>query len=201
MTILTPIQCADAWVSNGGPKNRVVAWVSVAVAESSLDTEAVSPTDARGLWQIEPYSWPEVAGPISNWDNPGFNALAAVTLSGGGANFAPWDTAYANIYSSGRYSFLNWPEVGSAAYNNMGWVAAKIAGVPFTGTTAPSEPGLDGSLPAAIAFYQQVSASATPALADRLHRIMARTNRQYTKRLPPWTFCALRCIGQAWRGT
>jgi hypothetical protein len=182
MTVLTASQVYDWYKSEGGPDNRSVAWLSVALAESSWNTGARSPTGAVGLYQFEPYSWPANLGSFSLATDPGYNTLAMLDLSGGGANFAPWDTAYANIYASGRYAFLNWPEQGSAAWNNMGWVAAQLTGVPFHNPSPPGQPGLDGTLPGAIGWYRQVSGAVTPALAARLHRTMAVTARLYTGR-------------------
>lgn len=180
--VLNATQMFDAWTGNGGAANKAVAWLSVALAESSWDADALSPTGAEGLYQIEPYSWPSLAGPYSNAYNPGFNTLAAIMLSAGGTNFAPWDTAYANIYASGRYSFLAWPEVGSAAWNNFGPVRAALSGIPFTNPGPPPQPGIDGSLPGAIAWYQQVAFQSVPALSNRLRAITARVSGQYRGR-------------------
>lgn len=186
MTQLTANEVYDWYKSEGGPDNRSVAWISVSLAESSWTTDALSPTGAVGLYQVEPYSWPSQLGSFDMATDPGYNTLAMLDLSGGGANFAPWDTAYANIYASGRYSFLNWPEQGSAAWNNMGYVAGILSGIPYHSTTPPVQPGLDGSLPDAIAWYQQVSVSAAPAILNRLHAAMAVTGRLYTTRRQLW---------------
>lgn len=169
MTILTPHEAAGWWENVGGPANRVVAWVSVALAESSLNTEAISPASARGLYQIEPYSWPAGAGPFGFWNQPGANSLAALLLSGHGVNFAPWDTAYRDIYASGRYTFLGWPERGSAAWNNMPYVAARVGaggqiGAGGQGDPAgPNVPGFTGTLPSALDWYAKVTHQAIPS--------------------------------------
>lgn len=179
MPVLDAHTMAANWIGNGGPKNRTVAWLAVSLAESSWNTDAVSPTDARGLYQLEPYSWPAGAGPLSGWDQPGPNSLAAIILSGGGMNFAPWDTAYANINASGRYSYLSWPENGSAASNGMPYVTA-LLGNNYGGSPAPaSNPGVDGSLPAALDWYAQATASATPGLSVLARRVSSRASFMY----------------------
>lgn len=187
MTILTPHQAAGWWENVGGPANRVVAWVAVALSESGLDTQAISPTGARGLYQVEPYSWPARAGPFEFWNQPGPNSLAAVVLSGGGVNFAPWDTAYANIYRSGRYSFLGWPERGSAAWNNMPYVAARVgaggqigAGAPGA-PTPPAVPGFTGTLPSALDWYAQMTAHAIPSQTWYTRRVQAAVRGLYRR--------------------
>lgn len=182
MTQLTVHQVAQIYHDAGGIDNRTVAWVSVALAESSLRTDAVSPTGAVGLYQVEPYSWPITIGPFSDATDPVQNTRAMIFLSEGTDNFAPWDTAYADIYASGRYTFLSWPEKGSAAWSNMGYVAAALGGIPHISSTPPVQPGLDGSLPGAIAWYRQVSGLVTPALSAKLHRVSARVAMQYTGR-------------------
>jgi len=170
MAVLSAHDMADNWIGNGGPRNRTVAWLSVSLAESSWDTEAVSPTDARGLYQVEPYSWPAAAGPLANWDQPGPNSYAAVLLSGGGVNFAPWDTAYADIEATGRYTFLSWPEPGSAADKNMPYVAGLLGSNFYGGTTPPVQPGVDGTLPAALQWYGQATDTLIPLLTDAANR-------------------------------
>jgi hypothetical protein len=172
----TAHEVASFWVANGGPAKSAVAWASVSRAESSWDTEAVSPTDARGWYQIEPYSWPAGAGDISGWDQPGPNSRAAVLLSGGGVNFAAWDTAYADINASGRYTFLAWPENGSAAWDNMPTVAGMLGTTYYGGVTPPVVPGLSGTLPDALRWYAQQSDVVLPALitATRAYSDLAR---------------------------
>jgi hypothetical protein len=179
MSILSAYQIVSAWVDNGGPKNRALAWAAVSLSESSWDTEAISPTEARGLYQIEPYSWPDGAGPFTDWIQPDANTKAAIILSGGGVNFAPWDTAYANIEASGRYSFLAWPENGSAAANNMPVVQGDLGTTGYGTTSAPDVPGLTGSLPDAIRWYGEVANTVLPVLASRARGIGSAARRAY----------------------
>jgi hypothetical protein len=117
--ILTPLEVAGWWQQAGGNWNMAAEWVAIAMAESSLDADAVSVTGAIGLWQIEPYNSTWYPGPASGLFRPQINADAAFYGSGSGGNCAAWDTCYADIARSGRYTYLAGPEVGSAAYNNM----------------------------------------------------------------------------------
>lgn len=121
MTTLSASQVAAYWRQAGGAADRVVEFVAIAGAESSLDTNALSSTDARGLWQIESYNsgWAQ-ATPDELYD-PLVNARAAVYGSGGGTNCAAWDTCYYDINTSGRYSFLAYPERYSAAWS---WISS-----------------------------------------------------------------------------
>ena len=126
MTVLTIPQCAGAWLGASGPRSRMVEFVAISMAESSLDDEAVSPVGAEGLWQVMPFWFPDLGLPPDQWADPHVNALAAVAISGHGSNCAAWDTCYRDIGSSGRYTFLSFPEPGSAAANNIPQVAAVL---------------------------------------------------------------------------
>ena len=179
MTVLSAYQMVTYWETNGGPVKLAVAWLSVSLAESSWNTDATSPTDAHGLYQIEPYSWPAGAGSPDRWDDPNANTRAAVILSGGGVNFAPWDTAYADIRSSGRYTFLAWPEAGSAAAGYMPYVQGTL-GTSYYGTTvAPDIPGLTGTLPDAIRWYGEAANAIIPNLAHTAKARAAAARRLY----------------------
>lgn len=171
MTILTGHQVVGYWIQAGGPSKSAAMWASISFSESSWDTVVASYTDAVGLYQLEPYSWPAGAGPYSEVRNPYNNSLAAVILSGGGVNFAPWDTAYANIGRSGRYSFLSWPESGSAAMVNLAAVLGQLGSTAYGGYTAPAEPGLTDTLPAALQFYQEATTAVLPRLTRQAVRL------------------------------
>jgi Lysozyme like domain len=179
VAVLTAYQMVLYWETNGGPSRLALPWISVSRAESSWDTEATSPTDAHGLYQIEPYSWPAGAGDGSRWADPNANSAAAVILSGGGVNFAPWDTAYADIEASGRYSFLAWPENGSAAANRMPEVAGELGTKHYGTLTAPDIPGLTGTLPDAIRWYSEAANAVIPNLAGSAKSYAQRARRLY----------------------
>lgn len=160
MTILTPADTAGFWTRAGGPANRSAEWVAIAMAESSLETNALSPTGAEGLWQIEYYNswWAGAAG--DDLYDPAANAQAAVYGSGGGTNCAAWDTCYADISVSGRYSFLAYPERGSAAWLNITAAAAAIGqggSAGAQGGAAPDPVDQAGRVFSALFFDVQVT--------------------------------------------
>lgn len=160
--ILSPRQAAFAWNAAGGQTGRAVEFTAIAVAESSLDTNAISPAGALGLWQIMPANFAPLGVDQGQWYVPVVNARAAVLLSGRGSNCAAWDTAYANIGRSGRYRFLGWPERGSAAWNNLSYVAAHLGG---TITPPP------GAAPALTVGGQDVDPALTAAVDQLSHLI------------------------------
>lgn len=166
MARLTAVQVADYWIGAGGPKDRAVEWVAIAIGESSLDDTAVSPAGAIGLWQIMPFNAAPHGFTVNELYQPSVNAKVAVEMSGGGTNCAAWDSAYRNINASGRYSFLAWPEVGSADYNNLPIAQAELNGVGLKGISHPGEPGTDTTLPASAARWQQIATSNVPAVSN-----------------------------------
>lgn len=178
---ITPHDAAQVWIDTGGPKNRVVAWVSVAYSESSLDLDAESPVGARGLYQIMPFNFIPLGLDPTKWQNPYINTEAAVRLSGTGMNFAPWDTAYADIGASGRYRYLAWPERGSAAWSHMAYIAGLI-GLGNSGfLNPPAEPLITGSLPAALSWYSQATHVVLPRFTARTRNLTVRARTAYTR--------------------
>lgn len=142
MTTLTIPQVAGAWLGAGGPRSRMVEFVAISMAESSLNDSVTSPVGAEGLWQIMPFWFPDLGLPPSQWADPHVNAEAAVMISGHGSNCAAWDTCYLNINSSGRFNFLSFPQPGSAAANNIPQVAAALNVTPPV--PPPGGPGPTG---------------------------------------------------------
>lgn len=164
MALLTAVQVADYWTGAGGPPRRAVEWVAIAMGESGLVTDAVSTAGAVGLWQIMPFNAGPYGYSVADLYNPAVNARIAVAMSGGGVNCAAWDSAYADIAASGRYSFLAWPESGSADYNNLAAAAAELAGHGIKGTGGPDYPGMDGTVAATARKWQDIGGRAVPAL-------------------------------------
>lgn len=162
--LLTMEQVANAWVDAGGPSNRAVEWVAIAMGESGLNTTALSPVGAEGLWQIMPFHWGPLGLDGSLWADPLTNAKAAVAISGHGTNCAAWDSAYRNIYASGRYSFLAWPEPGSADYEHMQTVAAAIGGDKFGGAVPNGGQFPSAGMNNAIGHMQQLATKLYPGL-------------------------------------
>jgi LysM repeat protein len=81
------------WDQAGGNSADAFMAAEIAMAESSGNPNAISPTDDFGLWQIN-----AVNGALATL-NPFDNARSAITLSDDGANWGPWTT-----FTSGAYS-------------------------------------------------------------------------------------------------
>lgn len=84
------------WVSAGGNPADAEMAASIAMAESSGNQYAVSPTDDVGYWQINVAAHPTIAT-----TNPTGNAEAAILISGDGSDWSPWTT-----YETGAYRGL-----------------------------------------------------------------------------------------------
>lgn len=173
MALLTAVQVASYWTGAGGPSARAVEWVAIAMGESGLVTDAVSPAGAIGLWQIMPFNAGPNGATVGQLYDPAVNAMVAVKMSGGGANCAAWDSCYADIQASGRYSYLAYPEKGSADYNNLPAAYAELQGHNYGGITPSAAPGVDASLNATVVKLQQAGGRAIPALTVAAGRIRA----------------------------
>jgi hypothetical protein len=179
MTVISARQVGQYLVNNGCPSSRVVPWVAVSYGESEFNTRAESPVGARGIFQFMPGSWPIECGPYANAWNPDTSALACVILSGGGKNFAPWDSAYRDIYISGRYSFLSWPEAGSADWDLLPKIASML-GTNYHAQIVPNEaPGVAPTLPGALSWYATTTNSVLPRLRRSTHGYAVNANRTY----------------------
>jgi Transglycosylase SLT domain len=166
MPILSAREVADLWILAGGPPARAVEWVAIALGESSYNTTVVSSAGAIGLWQLMPGTAQGVGfSPAQMYDGLN-NARAAVAVSGGGTNCAAWDSCYRDIYASGRYRYLSYPEQGSADWNNIPIVSAELKGMPIGG---PAPPGHGGP---------------APVFGDDMKRAVARLNLIYGTMLP-----------------
>ena len=165
MTLRTAREVADYWEMEGGPRSRDVEWVAIAMGESGLDDSALSPAGAIGLWQIMPFHAAEFGITVDSLYDPRTNAMVAVSLSGHGTNCAAWDSCYANIYASGRYSFLAWPERGSADYNNLPAAANELGqNPPYTKSVAPP-PWYSSDYAQALAHNQYMTQRVLPGIA------------------------------------
>lgn len=164
MAVRSAREVADAWFVAGGPDSRQVEWVAIAMGESSLNDSVVSPAGAIGVWQIMPFNASIGGGTVEDLYDIAYNARVAVLMSSYGTNCAAWDSCYKNIYASGRYKTLAYPEVGSADYNNLA-IAAVALGVDAV-TAAATEPslGIGADLAGSMGNIQAVLASGLPAL-------------------------------------
>lgn len=89
------LSCAgleSLWRAAGGPSWAAFTAAEIAMAESGGRQYATGPAGERGYWQIHPDH-----GFLSTYNAYG-NARAAVIISGGGRNWAPWTT-----FTSGAY--------------------------------------------------------------------------------------------------
>lgn len=137
MAQYTALQVADTWIAAGGPESRAVEWVAISLGESSYETGVVSSAGAIGLWQIMPEHAAEYGYVVSDLYDPMVNARIAVALSGHGTNCAAWDSCYENINASGRFTYLGWPQPGSADYNNLAVVAVQLGKDKLGGQVPP----------------------------------------------------------------
>jgi len=84
------------WDGAGGNPASAFTAAEVAMAESGGNPDAISPTDDRGLWQVNASHGPEMATL-----NPYGNARAAVAISDDGTNWSAW-TTYRDGLETGR---------------------------------------------------------------------------------------------------
>ena len=178
--LLTARQVAGWWQAEGGPASRDVEWVAIAIGESSLETGVVSSAGAIGLWQIMPEHAAEYGFEVSGLYDPQVNAYIAVRLSGYGTNCAAWDSAYRDINASGRYTFLAFPEQGSADYNNLPAAANELGKNPNYVKTLPTPPVSGQDTEAAVAHWQDLGGRQLPGMGRQLLAQRARLNRLYT---------------------
>lgn len=186
MTVHSALDVAHIWVQAGGPQSRTVEWVAIAMGESSLDDQVVSPAGAIGLYQIMPFNAQYGGGSVSDLYDPVYNTRVAVIMSSDGANCAAWDSAYADINRSGRYALLNWPERGSADFNNIP-IAAGLIGSGSLGSALP-EPslGISVDMARAAAGVQQLITSVLPQLRSDTLAEHAAIGKMYQPGWIPW---------------
>lgn len=181
MTVWSAQEVANFLDSAGMPKARVAEFVAVARCESSYDDGAVSPTGAIGLWQVEPYTATSVGMTPQQMYDPNLNALAAIRISGHGSNCAAWDTCYANIGRSGRYTFLNWPENGSCAANRLAGVSVVVGTSNVGGGAAPPYPGVTGTLAHTVSVMGTLTHQNMPGYGKGVRAWSAVTGRLYIR--------------------
>lgn len=181
MTILDPQQIAAYWVGAGGPRSAVITAVAVALAESGGNTEAVSPTDDWGLWQINGATWAQQYGGRHALLNPDINATAAVQISGQGTNFAPWCTMWADPARDCGHGYITAPQLYSAAWNTYPEALAALGGT-YPLPTGGSGPMLQKSRSSWSAVTRYLEHTAQVQWAGLQHA--RRTNLDARRRLP-----------------
>jgi hypothetical protein len=165
---LTLLQAADVWIAAGGPRSRAAEFVAIGMGESSLEPSAQSPAGAQGIWQVMPFWWPQLGLNPAMWDDPLTNARAAVAISGHGTNCAAWDSAYRNIYASGRYPFLGWPEPGSVDYANLLHVSVALGHDKLGGAVPPGGFTPGPAVVHALSQIQLITGKLLPALERQM---------------------------------
>lgn len=118
MSILTIDQIAYYWEHNSGSTFAVVDAVSVSLAESGGNTDAVSPSDDHGLWQINRLWFATFGFNDQTVLDPNRNAYAAWVISSHGRNWAPWCTAWNDPRNCG-HGQLDHPQSGSPAGSEL----------------------------------------------------------------------------------
>lgn len=181
MTVWPAQEVANFLQSAAMPTARIAEFVAIAGCESSYDDAAVSPTGAIGLWQVEPYTATSVGMTPAQMYDPNLNALAAVRISGHGSNCAAWDTCYADIQASGRYSFLHWPEGGSCAANRLAGVSVVVGTANVGGGAAPPYPGVTGTLAHTVGVMGVLTHQAMPGYGRGVRAWAGVTGRLYTR--------------------
>lgn len=90
------------WIQAGGSQQWAPMAAAISMAESGGNSNAISPTNDYGLWQINASAHPSQA----TLDVMG-NARAAVAISNGGTNWRPWCTAWCppDCNSSGHSTY------------------------------------------------------------------------------------------------
>lgn len=149
MTQLTIPQAAWVWENAGGSKRVVVIAVAVAMAESGLRTDAVSPSSDYGLWQINSSNFPWLGLNSTTALEAGPNAVAAIRMSANGSNWAPWCTCWTDPAANCGHGNLPYPQQGSPAYNQIDTVAQALGQNPPTPPPGGSGQGGPGSPPTA----------------------------------------------------
>lgn len=151
MVQLSAADIANAWLRNGGVAGRAVVMTAIGLAESSGITDAHSPTDDWGVWQINAVHFGDGVVTAQNVTDVDVNATEAIRLSSNGDNISPWATCYANINVSGWYPYLHDPEAGSAAAALIPSVQTALAdaGIITAGTTDSGCGPNDVGIPAA----------------------------------------------------
>lgn len=97
-SVLTKQQVANYAAQAGFPSSVIPTMVAIAQAESSLNTDAISPTHDYGLWQINRLVWgPAGFDSVTQWRDPLYNAQWAKRVYDQ-QGLTAWST-----YNSGAY--------------------------------------------------------------------------------------------------
>lgn len=129
MARLGPNEIARTWLANGGAHSAMVIATAVSVAESGGDTDAISPSNDYGLWQINTTNFRALGVNSVTVRDRDVNARCAIRLSGNGNNWADWCTCWVSIHNCG-HGYLPAPQVNSAAWRDLSYVAQVLNEAP-----------------------------------------------------------------------
>lgn len=144
MTIWTIPELANYWYDAGGSKFTVVYAVAVCLAESGGNDQAISRSGDYGLWQINTVHFNGTTITAQSMLRPDANAYEAVALSGGGANWAPWCTAWVDPATNCGHGTLPVPQPGSLAWSHINYVSSVLSLT--VGVAGPAQDGSDLNL-------------------------------------------------------
>lgn len=128
-----------------GAKNtwNTVYAVAICFAESGGNSDATSPDNAQGLWQILYRAHVGDLPPgYSNWYNPVVNAREMWRLSGGLQNWRDWASAYDTPNNPNYVNFLGAPMANSPAATRVDQARAAVTQYFLNPPTGPSGPAL-----------------------------------------------------------
>ena len=150
MTVHGVADIYNAWVNSGGRSGYVGVYaVAVALAESGGNDQAISPSDDYGVWQINAVHAAEFPNLWRTRYNILSSAKMAIAISGNGADWGPWCTAWADPVHCGEQlgAFV---QAGSPASVHVAPVASAL-GISSTppGYQPPQGPVADGGTPGA----------------------------------------------------
>jgi hypothetical protein len=143
MTVYSIPNVAAIWERNGGASSHVTVAVSVSMAESGGNSNARSPSNDWGLWQINATNFGTLGVNEADILDPDVNARCAIRMSGNGTNWAPWCTCWDNPGRDCGHGYLPNPQSGSPAGNQVIHVAAVLG---ISGALAPSASSGGGNI-------------------------------------------------------
>jgi hypothetical protein len=126
MSVLDIPSIANLWVDNGGARSRLVAAVSIALAQSGGDTSMSTEDGHIGLWGITQQVARKLKVSADQLTDPNASTALAIQLSGNGTNWGLWSVVWAPDATPSRRQQVLWPQPGSAAFQEMGVVQVHI---------------------------------------------------------------------------
>lgn len=144
------------WVRNGGSPALAPIAVGVSSAESGRFADAISPAHDYGLWQINESNFGHLGLDTVSALDPDRNAIAAITMSGNGTNWAAWCTCWQDPYHNCGHGYLPVPQRDTPAWTGVLGAIAVLQSQPFEPAPAVSSTnitGLTGTWSSVTDFY------------------------------------------------